>query len=283
MIGRGALVGSLSVALLSAAVPAGASTITHDVVAAPSVRPLPYVTIQVPRRALVTFTVQTKQPPAPDFPNLPKGVGSYFAVYFPQIRQGWVNMRDPGSDFGWSAQFPLIGSKRFPSLLPRHRYRMLIAVQHAGRVPLPLPMRVLSVQRTRFRVTGITHQIRLLTPSSSVVAGSVRNSLHDLPVESTGIVLDWAADQSLTESVQGDTCPNALPVGALVCPKRNLSTYVIATTGFGRGTPLQIVLGEGFDHVVNAPYLSTYAANLPTPFDAATIVAFGIDPQPHPK
>jgi hypothetical protein len=244
-----------------------------------AVRPFPFQSLPVARRATVTFTVSRKILPAPGFPQLPTGVGDYFALYFPQIRQGWVDMRDPGSDFGWSTQFPLIGSKRFPSFVPHRRYQMLVAVQQPGRIPLPFPMHVISTAPTSFRVTAETQPAKLLTSPSSVAIGSVPDQLRDLPIESTGIVLDWAADQSLTESVQGDTCPAALPIGGLLCPHRNLSTYVITQTGFGSGTPLQITLGEGFDQPVDGAYLSAYAANLPTPFDKATIVAFGIDPR----
>jgi hypothetical protein len=267
-----ALTGAICPAVAAATVSANSTHLTT------AVRPFPQQSVRVPRRAIVTITVKEKEPPAPGFPYLPRGVGDYFAVYFPAIRQGWVNMRDPGSRFGWSAQFPLIGSPHFPSLVPHRRYRMLIAVQHPGRVPLPFPMHVLSVQPTAFRVAALTHEIPLLTSSSPVAIGSTDDLLTDLPVESTGIALDWTADASLTESVQGDACPDSLPVGALDCPHRNLSTYVITTTGFGAGTPLQIVLGEGFDHPENGSFISTYAANLPTPFDAATIVAFGIEP-----
>lgn len=246
---------------------------------APAVRPFPAQSLEVGRRTAVWFTVGRRIVPAPGFPYLPRGVGDYFALYFPAIRQGWVDMRDPGSDFGWSTQFPLIGSKRFPSFQPRRRYLMLVAVQHAGRVPLPFPMHVVKRSATSFRVTAQTQPVHLLTRHSSAALGATRDLLRDLPVESTGVVLDWAADPSSTESVDGDTCPTALPVaGALLCPKRNLSNYVITQTGFGAGTPLQVTLGEGFNHTVNAPYLSAFATNLPTPFDAATIVAFGIDP-----
>jgi hypothetical protein len=267
------------IALIAASSPAAAGVSVHSTRVAPAVRPLPQQSIAVPRRAVVTFTVNAKEPPEPGFPYLPKDVGDYFAVYFPGIRQGWVDMRDPGSRVGWPAQFPLIGSPHFPSFVPHRRYRMLIAVEHPGRVPLPFPMQVLNVHRTAFRVTAETHQIPLLTPHSSVAIGATPDLLTDLPVESTGIVLDWAADPSLTETIQGDACPDALPIGALACPHGNLSTYVITTTGFGAGTPLQIVVGEGFDHPDNGAFISTYAANRPTPFDAATIVAFGIDPR----
>jgi hypothetical protein len=245
----------------------------------PAVRPLPIQTLRVPRRAVVTFTVKTKQPPAPGFPYLPKGVGDYFAVYFPAIKQGWVNLRDPGSKIGWSAQFPLFGSSHFPSLLPHHRYRMLVAVGRPGRITLPLPMSVVRMQATHFRVAALTHVIPQLTPSSTATIGATRDLLANLPIVSTGIVLDWASDASLTESVQGDACPTALPVGGLLCPKGNVGTFIITQTGFGRRTPLQISIGEGFEHSVNAAYLSAYAANLPTPFNKATILAFGIDPR----
>jgi hypothetical protein len=267
--------------LVGASVPAAASVSGHTVQVVPAVRPLPIQTLRVPRRAVVTFTVKTKQPPAPGFPYLPKGVGSYFAVYFPAIKQGWVNLSDPGSTIGWSAQFPLFGSSHFPSLLPDHRYRMLVAVQRAGQIALPLPMHVLGIQPVHFRVAALTHEIPHLTPSSTATIGATRDSLTDLPIESTGIVLDWAADDSLTESVQGDACPTPLPVGGILCPKGNVGTFVITQTGFGRGTPLQISIGESFDHPVNASYISTYAANLPTPFNEATILAFGLDPQLH--
>ncbi|HWA65450.1 MAG TPA: hypothetical protein VG899_03655 [Mycobacteriales bacterium] len=248
-----------------------------------AVRPYPLQTLQVPRRADVVFTVPPRTPPAPGFPALPKALGDYFALYFPAIAQGWVNMRDPGSAYGWSSQFPLIGSKRFPDLVPHRRYRMLVAVQRPGRIQLPFPMHVLRVRRTAFRVGAVTHPIRLPAPASPVAIGAAPDTLHDFAVESTGIVLDWAADPSLTESVQGDACPAALVVGALACPKRNLSTYVITQTGFGRGTPLQVTIGEGFDRPVDAAYLSSYAANLPTPFDRATILAFAITPRPRSK
>lgn len=245
-----------------------------------AVRPLPIQTLEVPRRSVVTFTVNRREPPAPGFPNLPKGVGDYSAVYFPAIKQGWVNLRDPGSKLGWAAQFPLFGSARFPSLLPHHRYRMLVAVQRPGRILLPLPMHVVKMQPTSFRVAALTHVIPQLTPSSTATVGFARDSLANLPIESTGIVLDWASDASLTESVQGDACPTPLPVGGLLCPKGNVGTFVITQTGFGRRTPLQISVGEAFDHPVNASYISAYAANLPTPFNKATIIAFGLDPTP---
>jgi hypothetical protein len=268
-----------ALALVSAAAPAAASVNVHTTRVVRAVRPLPIQTLEVPRRAVVTFTVKEKEPPAPGFPYLPKGVGDYFAVYFPAIKQGWVNLRDPGSRTGWSAQFPLFGSARFPSLLPHHRYRMLVAVQRPGRIMLPLPMHVVRMRPSHFRVAALTHVIPQLTPSSTATIGTARDSLANLPIESTGIVLDWAADASLTESVQGDACPTALPVGGLLCPKGNVGTFVITQTGFGRRTPLQISVGEAFDHAVNASYVSTYAANLPTPFNKATILAFGIDPR----
>jgi hypothetical protein len=267
------------IAVTGASVPAAASVRAIATHVAPAVRPLPIQTLRVPRRAVVTFTVSRNEPPAPGFPYLPTGVGDYFAVYFPAIKQGWVNLRDPGSKIGWSAQFPLFGSSHFPSLLPHHRYRMLVAVQRPGRIMLPLPMHVVRMQATHFRVAALTHVIPQLTPSSTATIGATGDPLANFPIESTGIVLDWAADASLTESIQGDACPAALPVGGLLCPKGNVGTFVITQTGFGRGTPLQISVGEGFDHSVNAAYISTYAANLPTPFNEATILAFGIDPR----
>lgn len=274
-----AICGVIIALLLGASAPATASTsIRRTVSTNPGVRPFASQSVRVSSRAVVTFTVPRKTPPEPPFPYLPKTAGGYFALYFPAIRQGWVNLPDPGSRHGWAVEFPLIGSAHFPSLLPHHRYKMLVAVQRHSRIPLPFPMHVLRVRRTRFRVSALTRPIKLLTRTSSVALGAARDSLTDLSVEATGIVLDWQADASLTESIQGDACPALLPVGSLICLHRNLATFIITQTGFGSGTPLQIVVGESFDHPVNASYISTYAGNLPTPFDAATIVAFGITP-----
>jgi hypothetical protein len=248
------------------------------------IRPLTLPNVHVPRRGVITFTVPVKTPPAPALPELPRSVGDYFAAYLPELRQGWVNMRDPGSPQGWPAQFPLIGSERFPDLMPHHRYRMLVAVQRPGKVSMPFPMHVISVQRMSFRVVATTRRLLRVVPATPLAIGSTVDPLGGLPVTSTGVVIDWANEVSPVDFTYGDACPNASALGALHCPAGNLSTFVITTQGIGGSvSPLQVVIGEGFDHPVSARYISGYADNLPTPFNAATIVGFGIDPPPSPK
>lgn len=232
----------------------------------------------LPRRARVDFTVPGRFPAVPFFDSLSRSAGRYVAFYFPSAEWGWADVTDPGSVGGWSAQLDFGSGHPFPLLQPGHRYTMFVALDRAARVRMPFPMSVVAVHPASFQAAIVVQPVSLLTHPAAVALGSTADQLGARQLTSTAIVLDWKNNSTPFVHADGHACPAATEAGALVCGQGNMSytgwTYETGSSA----NPVQLVLGEAFDKPTDAAVVAGYADTAPTPFDAATLLGFAVDP-----
>ena len=241
---------------------------------APSVRAVAPPLLALPQRSPVVFTVPRKTMALPFYVDLPASAGRYLAFYLPETGQGWAVVPDAGSIRHWPAVLEF-GGGGFSVLYPHRTYTMLVALDRAAKVRMPMSMHVVKVRPATFAADVVTHPIAMATGPSVAAADWTADAVSRYPLSTTAIALDWHSDSSPIETQQGGAC-HSLTVAAL-CSGGDLS-YFGETMEFGSGSARQVVMGEGYDQPVQASYISGYALTLPTPFDAATLYGFGMAP-----
>jgi hypothetical protein len=232
-------------------------------------------TVDIDRRAVITFTVARKTVALPWIVDLPRAAGNYLAFYLPKTQQGWAFAKDPGSAEGWPALLWFGAGFGDPTLLPGRTYTVIVATDRPARVPMPFAMDIVDVTRTDFTVMLSSKDISLPVPTPATT-GSMPDTLGDAQITSTAIALDWTADPSPLDDGTGDACPAASSPS--ICPGHNDLSYTNETFTSTVSGPSQVVFGEGFSRPEPGSVITGYGANVPTPFDAATLFAFGITP-----
>jgi hypothetical protein len=230
--------------------------------------------VALPRRARVLFTVPRKVLLLPFEFGLPAAAGRYLAFYFPDAGEGWAAVPDAASVRHWPATLEF-GGGGFTNLYPHHTYTMFVALDHAATVQMPIAMHVVRVRPSDFSADVVIHPVALAT-SSVVAADWAADPVGRYQLSTTAIALDWHVDSAPVEVRRGDACHSLSPLPS--CSPGNNLSYFSETSELGVAGPRQVVMGEGYAQPEPSAYISGYAANVPAPFDAATLYGFGMTP-----
>ena len=228
--------------------------------------------LKLSRRSRVTFTVAHDTIMFPLFLDAPTEAGRFVAFYLPATGDGLAIVPDAGSVRHWPAVLSF-GDGGFTKLTPHHTYTMLVAMDHAATVRMPMPMHVVSVHASAFAADVVIHPIALAAPGVAAVDWTA-DPIGRFHLSTTAIALDWNSDPSPVADMQGDACHSSSPV---VSCAQSSSSYLTETIELGGSNARRVIFGEGYDRPAAMAYISGYAANAPTPFDAATLYGFGMD------
>jgi hypothetical protein len=157
---------------------------------------------------------------------------------------------------------------------------MLVAVEHAAKVPTPFPIHVVSIHDAHFPVRVVDAPMHLLLPVNATASGSTPDLLGRLPLSATAIGIDYSSSGGPVTFGSGQACPT--PSGSSECASGSNGGFgsgFQSLAGPGAG---QQLYGQTYDHPAPEPQISGLVYAAPSLFESATLYGFSLNPIPAP-